>query len=175
MKLNKFAAIAVLGAFALSSFSSSAAVTGWTNWRGPHQNGVTDEKGLPDQIDPAKNLLWSYDIAGRGTPVIANGKVYAWGYRGKGPDLQEVLLCLNEADGELQWEHAYNDYLSDTVYSRYTVGSPTVDPATGWVYLMTTNGGVKCFSPDGKIQWEYSYGALRAPYLSERSYRCAGN
>ena len=77
MKLNKFAALAVLGAFALSSFSSQAAVTGWTNWRGPHQNGVTDEKGLPDQIDPTKNLLWSYDIAGRGAPVIANGKVYA--------------------------------------------------------------------------------------------------
>ena len=87
--------------------------------------------------------------------------------RGKGPDLQEVLLCLNEADGKLQWEHAYNDYLSDTVYSRYTVGSPTVDPATGWVYLMTTNGGVKCFSPDGKIQWEYSlmerFGRLTFP------------
>ena len=61
----------------------------------------------------------------------------------------------------------YNDYLSDTVYSRYTVGSPTVDPATGWVYLMTTNGGVKCFSPDGKIQWEYSlmerFGRLTFP------------
>ena len=167
MKLNKFAAFAALGFFALSSLPTQAAVSGWTNWRGPHQNGVTDEKGLPDQIDPAKNLLWSYDIAGRGAPVIANGKVYGWGYRGKGPDLQEVLFCLNEADGKLQWEHAYNDYLSDTVYSRYSVGSPTVDPATGWVYLMTTNGGVKCFSPDGKMQWEYSlmerFGRLTFP------------
>ena len=143
MKLNKFAAFAVLGFLSLSALSIEAAVSGWTNWRGPHQSGRTDEKGLPDTIDPKKNLLWSYDIAGRGAPVVAGGKVYAWGYRGKGPDLQEVLVCLNEADGKLQWEHGYNDYLSDTVYSRYTVGSPTVDPATGWVYLMTTNGGVK--------------------------------
>lgn len=81
MKLNKFAAFAALGFFALTSFPTQAAVSGWTNWRGPHQNGVTDEKGLPDQIDPAKNLLWSYDIAGRGAPVIANGNVYAWGDR----------------------------------------------------------------------------------------------
>ena len=165
MKLNKFAALATLGF--LSASISEAAVSGWTNWRGPHQNGVTDEKGLPDTIDPEKNLLWSYEIAGRGTPVVAGGKVYAWGYRGKGPDLQEVLVCLSEANGKLQWEHGYNDYLSDTVYSRYTVGSPTVDPSTGWVYLMTTNGGVKCFDADGKMQWEYSlmerYGRLTFP------------
>ena len=99
---------------------------------------MTDEKGPIRLIRP--KTLWSYDIAGRGAPVIANGKVYAWGYEVRDPT-QEVLLCLNESDGKLQWEHAYNDYLSDTVYSRYTVGSPTVDPATGWVYLMTTNGG----------------------------------
>ena len=57
--------------------------------------------------------------------------------------------------------------MSDTVYSRYTVGAPTIDPATGWVYLMTTNGGVKCFNADGKIQWEYSlmerFGRLTFP------------
>ena len=167
MKLNKFAAFAVLGFLSLSALSIEAAVSGWTNWRGPHQSGYTDEKGLPDEIDPKKNLLWSYDIAGRGTPVIAEGKVYAWGYRGKGPDLQEVLVCLNESDGKLRWEHGYNDYLSDTVYSRYTVGSPTIDPVTGWVYLMTTNGGVKCFDAGGKMQWEYSlmerYGRLTFP------------
>ena len=32
---------------------------------------------------------------------------------------------------------------------------------------MTTNGGVKCFSPDGKMQWEYSlmerFGRLTFP------------
>ena len=115
MKLNKFVALVTLGF--LSVYLSEAAVSGWTNWRGPHQNGVTDEKGLPDTIDPKKNLLWSYEIAGRGTPVVADGKVYAWGYKGKGPDLQEVLVCLSEANGKLQWEHGYNDYLSDTVYS----------------------------------------------------------
>lgn len=167
MKLYKFATLVTLGFLFLRASFSEAAVSGWTNWRGPHQNGVTDETGLPDTIDPEKNLLWSYDIAGRGTPVVAGGKVYAWGYRGKGPDLQEVLVCLSEANGKLQWEHGYNDYLSDTVYSRYTVGSPTIDPSTGWVYLMTTNGGVKCFDADGKMQWEYSlmerYGRLTFP------------
>ena len=166
MHFSRFTAAGLLAV----ALTSQAAVTGWTNWRGPHQAGRSDEKNLPDKLmvsGPGKNLLWTHDIAGRGSAVIAGGKVYAWGYRGDGPDLQEVLLCLNEADGKKVWEHAYNDYLSDTVYSRYSVGSPTVDPETGWIYLMTTNGGVKCFSPDGKMQWEYSlmerFGRLTFP------------
>ncbi len=164
MKFHKLATLTALLFF--SSLTTHAAVTGWTNWRGPHQNGVSDATDLPKAIQ-AGDALWTHDIAGRGQPVIANGRVYSWGYRGDGPDLQEVLLCLNEADGKTIWEHGYNDYLSDTVYSRYTVGSPTIDPATGWIYLMTTNGGVKCFSPDGKMQWEYSlmerFGRLTFP------------
>jgi len=170
IKLHKFAAIAVLGYLTFSAPSSQAAVVGWTNWRGPHQCGRSDATDLPKSIKlsgPGSNLLWTHDIAGRGHPVIANGRVFTWGYRGKGPDLQEVLLCLNEADGKTIWEHGYNDYLSDTVYSRYTVGAPTIDPATGWVYLMTTNGGVKCFDANGKMQWEYSlmerFGRLTFP------------
>ena len=170
MKQIKFAALVSLGLFSLTSFSTNAAVTGWTNWRGPHQSGRCDATDLPKAIKltgAGSNLLWTHEIAGRGHAVIADGRVYTWGYRGAGPDLQEVLLCLNEADGKMIWEHGYNDYLSDTVYSRYSVGAPTIDPATGWIYLMTTNGGVKCFNADGKIQWEYSlmerFGRLTFP------------
>ena len=164
MKIFKLSALTALIFF--STFTPRAAVTGWTNWRGPHQAGRTDATDLPKSIKAA-DALWTHDIAGRGHAVIADGRVYTWGYRGAGTDLQEVLQCLNEADGKTIWEHGYNDYLSDTVYSRYSVGAPTIDPVTGWIYLMTTNGGVKCFSPDGKIQWEYSlmerFGRLTFP------------
>ena len=170
MKRVNFFIFISLGVLSLTSISTDAAVAGWTNWRGPHQAGRSDTTDLPKAIKltgVGSNLLWTHDIAGRGHAVIADGRVYAWGYRGKGADLQEVLLCLNEADGKTIWEHGYNDYLSDTVYSRYTVGAPTIDPATGWIYLMTTNGGVKCFNADGKIQWEYSlmerFGRLTFP------------
>jgi len=41
------------------------------------------------------NHRWQVDLSGGGTPVIANGKLYALGYQGEGPDLQEVLVCLD--------------------------------------------------------------------------------
>ena len=54
----------------LLSTPSFADVTGWLDWRGPIQTGASLEKNLPDQLDPAKPL-WTYEIHGAGTPVIA--------------------------------------------------------------------------------------------------------
>ncbi len=127
-------------------------VRGWLNWRGPQQNGTSLEKGLPEKATE----LWSIDLQGRGTPVIADGRVYSWGYRGKGQDLREVLACLEEPTGKILWEHSFRDFFSDVVYDRYSIGSPTVDADTGNVYLLTSPGRFLCFSRDGKKLWEHS-------------------
>src|SRR5262245_2564544 len=72
----------------------------WLSWRGPHQNGTSDEPSPPTSIDPAKPL-WTAPISGRGTPVIADGLVYALGYQGEGATCVEMLVCLDERTGEI--------------------------------------------------------------------------
>jgi outer membrane protein assembly factor BamB len=146
---------------------SIAEVTGWLDWRGPIQAGASLEKGLPEKLDPA-NPLWSYPIQGAGTPVIADGLLYAFGFYGeKGEETQEALLCLDAITGEKKWEARFSDYISDVVYNRYGVGAPTIDPATGNVYLQTSNGRCVGFTRDGKKLWEISlmedYGRLTFP------------
>ncbi|MGC6566463.1 MAG: hypothetical protein ACON38_12760, partial [Akkermansiaceae bacterium] len=72
---------------ALLSQSLAAEVNGWLNWRGPSQNGVSTETGLPDKWKPgADNQLWKYDLNGAGAPVIANGNLYVFGYGQFGDD-----------------------------------------------------------------------------------------
>lgn len=107
---------AALAVCAVASMPSHAAanVDGWLHWRGPNQNGTSDETGLPETVGE-DNLLWTYDIAGRGEAVIADGKVYSFGYRGVGPELREYLSCLNAETGKLQWEIGFNDFISDVV------------------------------------------------------------
>lgn len=132
-------------------------VQGWLNWRGPHQNGTSDETGLPDKWEPnGANHLWSYDLKGRGSPVIADEHVYVFGYDGTGADLQEYLVCLDSNTGKEIWKHGFNDFISDIVYDRYSIGSPTVDAETGNVYLMTTPGLFSCFTADGDLLWQIS-------------------
>ena len=147
------------GVFALWAVAApvSAEVKGWLEWRGPGQDGVSSEVDLPSDLSPdGDNLRWTYDLAGRGTPVISGNRLYVLGYRGTGPDLQEILACINTSTGKPHWELGFNDFLSDTIYNRYSIGSPAIDPATGKVYILTSPGLVVAVSPDGKILWEHS-------------------
>ncbi len=130
-------------------------VQGWLDWRGPDQNGVSLERGLPEKVD-AKNPLWMAEFPGQSAPVIANGKLYINGFLGAGPDLQEVIACFDADTGKLLWEHRFNDFLSDIVYDRYATSSPTIDPETGNVYMQGTQGIFACFTADGKLLWQHS-------------------
>ena len=159
-----------VGAFVTSlvilSTSTSAAVSGWLNWRGPEQLGVSRETGLPDKIDPSQPL-WTADFPGSSTAAVADGRVYIMGYRGDGADMQEGVACFDAETGKLLWEHLFNDYLSDIIYQRYASSSPTIDPETGNVYVQGTQGNLAAFTRDGKMLWMVPmmelYGRLTFP------------
>jgi len=143
-----------------------APVDGWLDWRGPLQTGVSQETGLPDKLD-AKSPLWVAKFPGQSSPVIANGRLYINGYLGEGSDLQEYIACFDAESGRQLWSHAFNDFLSDTIYLRYATSSPTIDPETGNVYMQGTQGILACFTADGKLLWQHSlmeeYGRLTFP------------
>jgi outer membrane protein assembly factor BamB len=150
-----FLPIAASLAAALTSSSLRAEVTGWLSWRGPDQNSVSTEKGLPTTAD-AKSPLWSADFPGQSTPVIADGRVYINGYQGDGTDLREFTACFDADTGKLLWSHAESDFLSDTIYLRYATSSPTVDPETGNIFVQGTQGLFMAFDKDGKVLWKHS-------------------
>lgn len=164
--MNTCKSLLLAGAFVCAGFTNFAAVDGWLGFRGPHQNGFSEEKGLPDTID-AEKPLWKKPVPGQSTPVIANGKLYIMGYLGEGPDLQEGVICFDAETGEELWKRLYNDFLSDTIYLRYATSSPGIDPETGNVYMLGTQGIMAGFTADGKELWNHSmmerYGRLTFP------------
>lgn len=140
--------------FTLGVFA--APVTGWLAWRGPEQNGHSRETGLPERIGSAQEALWEADWGGQSTPVVAAGRLYVLGYRDDGPDLQEGVACFDAETGKLLWKQTFNDFLSDTIYLRYSTASPAIDPETGNVYMQGTQGILVAFTPDGKPVWSHS-------------------
>ena len=110
---------------------------------------------------------WTYDLKGRGTPVIADGKMFVFGYRGEGEEVEELIVCLDAKTGKKEWEYSFRDYISDTIYDRYSIGSAAIDPITKNVYLQTTNGLFVAFTSKGKKLWEHSmmerFGRLTFP------------
>lgn len=166
LKLGILAAGAVIFSSVGTDSTSAAPVRGWLSWRGPEQTGVSREKGLPDQVS-VTNALWTADFPGQSAAVIANGHVYAMGYLGQGADMQEGVACFDAESGKKNWEHLYNDYLSDTIYLRYATASPAIDPETGDVYIQGTQGILAAFTAEGKPLWRHSlmeeFGRLTFP------------
>jgi len=158
--------ICIANCLALPLTAAESVVRGWLEWRGPQQDGTSAETGLPDKVDSSAPL-WAIDLPGRGTPVINGNKVYVLGYEGAGPDLQQVLRCVEANSGKKIWEQRFNDFLSDTVYERYSIGSPVIDRETGNVYVLTTAGEFVAFTGDGERLWEHSmmedYGRITFP------------
>jgi outer membrane protein assembly factor BamB len=155
---------------AVSPFAALHAASGWLHWRGPNLDGVSPakQKLVTDLTLGGPNHRWAFQAHGAGTPVIADGRVYAMCYYGEtGEDVIEAIVCLDAKTGAKIWEHRFKDFLSDTVYNRYAIGAPYVDAETGHIYCESTCGVITAFTRDGKIIWQRSmmeeFGRLTFP------------
>ena len=157
-ELTSKAVLAVMLIASATLFSIRAAsVRGWLHYRGPQQNGTSLESQLPENLKlNSPGHLWTAELSGQSSPVIANGNLYVMGYVGSGPDLQEQVACFNADTGEKLWDHGWNDFLSDIIYTRYSTSNPTVDADTGNVYVQGTQGIIAAFTSAGEKLWEHS-------------------
>jgi outer membrane protein assembly factor BamB len=136
----------------------------WSNWRGPEQNGMSRETGLPETWDPDKgeNVAWKNDkVTGMSSPIVMNGKLYTWTRTGEeafgdgahktivpGPKTQESLVCVDIVTGKTDWEYNVNMYQTDVPFHRLGWGNVVGDPKTGRVYGYGVQGLLVCL--DGK-------------------------
>src|SRR5260370_4763967 len=146
--------------FVLAGAKAQAA--DWTSWRGPHQNGVSPETGLPDKFslkadDPASNLIWKADYGCRSTPIVMNGFVYLINDAEEGVKEQERVMCVNADTGDKVWEKRFNVFHTSIVSSRVGWTNVIGDPATNKVYAHGVQGLLYCFDgKDGKVLWTHS-------------------
>src|SRR5215471_14784510 len=62
-------------AFGLSRSSDD---TNWPQWRGPDGSGISNEKNLPSEWGPTKNIKWKTPIDGRShsSPIVWGNRVF---------------------------------------------------------------------------------------------------
>ena len=142
----------------------------WPQWLGPQRDGVWRETGIIRKFpEGGPKVRWRTPIGGGYSgPAVANGKVYlmdrklAGGAdnpqnafrRGTIPGSERVL-CLNEADGKIIWQHEY-----ECPYDISYAGGPRVTPLVsgGKVYTVGAMGNLFCLdAQDGKVIWSHDY------------------
>jgi outer membrane protein assembly factor BamB len=162
----------ILGFVAVGLFVSGAAHgDDWPQWLGPRRDAVWRESGIVDVFpEGGPPVNWRTKIAaGYSGPAVAGGKVYvmdrllAEGAKNHvepfplRPNREiagsERVLCLDEADGHLLWEHEYD--------CAYTVSYPLGPRTTATVheqkvYTVGTEGHLFCLNADtGRPVWSH--------------------
>jgi outer membrane protein assembly factor BamB len=137
--------------------ASPVLLASWPEWRGPNRDGISAERNLPASWSPTgDNLAWRAPYGGRSGPVVFGDRLYLQTAVGGGDTAQERVLALDANTGKLVWEHRFSVYLSDVPAHRTGWASPSVDPATGYIYAHGVNGHLSSFTPDGTLRWERS-------------------
>jgi outer membrane protein assembly factor BamB len=142
----------------------------WPQWLGPQRDGVWRETGILEKF-PADGVKvrWRVPIGGGYSgPAVAKGRVYVMDRklnegssnpgdafsRGMIPGSERVL-CLNEADGKMLWQHEYE--------CPYTVSYPAGPRTTptlheGKVYTLGAEGNLRCLDAEkGTLLWEHDF------------------
>ena len=72
----------------------------WTQFRGPNSSGVSDEKNIPDDFGPSKNLVWKTPLPpGHSSPVFSKTQIYVTAYEGE----KILVIALDRASGRVLW------------------------------------------------------------------------
>jgi len=123
------------------------------------RNMVSDERRLPDSINPAtgKSLKWKARLGSEthSTPVIAAGKVLIGTNNDEPRDSRRqgdlsVLMCLDEKDGHLLWQLVVPK-LTNSIFWDYPKAG-ICSPATvegERVYVVSNRGEVLCLDLNG--------------------------
>jgi len=140
----------------------------WPQWLGPQRDGVWRETGIIEKFpESGLKVKWRLPVhAGYSGPAVSGGRIYltdrkAGTSSGRDPFQRGVIpgnervLCLNEADGKVIWQHAY-----DCPYNVSYPSGPRATPVVhdGKVYTLGTEGNLFCFnSADGKVLWSREF------------------
>ena len=153
----------------------------WPQWRGPKSDGSSPAANdLPVKWSQTQNVLWraktpSWSAA---TPIIWKETVFITsaeegfselgggngrsGAREPGPD-KVFLLALNRNDGSVLWQRQIDS--GNQLFRKQNSASPSPITDGKFVWRMTGNGKLACFTMGGKEVWQRDIQA---------DYRCFG-
>jgi hypothetical protein len=128
----------------------------WPQWRGPHRDGASQEKGLLLQWPAAgPPVLWRKPIqGGYSSLAVTGGRLFTMDRDGN----QERILCLDALDGTALWSYTYEADYAKIDYGKGPRATPTA--ADGRVYTVAATGALLCLEANpsngqAKVLWRH--------------------
>ena len=140
----------------------------WPQWRGPHLDGSSDAKDLPQSLDPQKDLAWKTSLSGGGsaTPAIIGQRIFLSVHDRNTDKL--LALCINRGDGKIIWEHEVA--LNNASNNRNDLASPSpIADSTEAIFYYGT-GDLVAFDYDGNRKWSHNITQEHGPFNMQWLY-----
>ncbi len=180
-------ALAVIG---LGFLTEKAEAGNWPQWRGPDGSGISNEKNLPSEWSPTKNIKWKVPIDGRAhsSPIVWGNRIFLTtavegsvvpgakavnhtGDDGKpflhpdsvGADKKHTfkVICIDRDSGKIIWQStAWEGTPYDNRHRKSSYAAST--PATDGklVYAFFGSEGLYAYDFKGKLAWKADLGKL---------------
>lgn len=151
MKKNTFLLRIVGGA--LLALTTAASIAGdWPSWRGPHQNGTSDESSLPTKFSRTENVLWQIDMPGpaASTPIVLGDRVFVSTTDEENKKL--LALCLDRKTGKELWSKEVANGFRQDDRSNFASPSPATDGKLVIFFYGTAD--LIAFDLEGKELWK---------------------
>ena len=188
MKIARVIVLTVL-LVAVGFLASQASAGNWPQWRGPDGSGISNEKNLPLEWSPSRNIKWKTPIEGRShsSPIVWGNRVFlTTAIEGPvvpgakavkhmdgdreflhpdsiGADHKHTfkVLCLDRDSGKLLWQAtAWEGTPYDNRHRKGSYAAST--PATDGrlVYAFFGTEGLYAYDFKGKLAWKAPLGNL---------------
>lgn len=125
----------------------------WPQWRGPARDGRAIGVELPASWPATITRVWHSPVGlGDATPALVDGRLYVFGREGE----EEVVRCLQAADGREVWRHAYAAVPVTGAAEKYAGPRSSPAVAAGRVITLGVGGVVSCLAADdGRVIWRH--------------------
>jgi outer membrane protein assembly factor BamB len=144
--------IFVISTLTLAS-AQLALAENWPQWRGPQNNGVSSETGLPTTFSKTENVVWRLPLPGLAgaTPVVWDNNIFLTSADGK-----DLVLIKCSTDGKEIWRKTVSsgDKKSMRDEANSASPSPCTDGKHVWTFMGT--GDLACYDYDGNEVWKFN-------------------
>ena len=122
----------------------------WQQWRGPSNDGISQETDIPIQWSQTENVRWRLPLPGEAasTPVAWENKIFLTSAEGDAL----VLMCIS-TDGKELWKRTlgHGNRSVRGGEGNSAAPSPVTDGEHVWAFLGT--GDLACYDFDGNQVW----------------------
>lgn len=153
----------------------AGADSNWPGWRGPQNNGLSTETGLPVEWS-SKSVAWKTSLRGLGhsSPIIWGDRIFLTTALDRGAE--RVVMCLDRHNGRIVWEKTAWTGTPERSHGMNGWASASCTTDGKHVYaFFGKGGGLFCYTLDGDLVWKKELGEFVSPWGTSASPLLAGD